>query len=146
MFRRDNDQSEEDREVAVDVTLEQDLRAAEESIDAYLGEPSAERRHQLLAVLQQLDQQIDLSDDYQRGIIGSAAVGYASKGSVFGETSSASAAEEVPQAELVAQIALIKAAKREVTTPTPATLADLRAANQALAAARGGPAPARSVS
>jgi hypothetical protein len=141
MFRRDNDQSEGDREVAVDVALEQDVRAAEESIDAYLGEPSAERRHQLLEVLQQLDQQIDLSDDYQNGIIGSAAVGYASKGSVFGETSSASAAEEVPEAELVAQIALIKAAKREVTTPTPATLADLRAARQALATARGGPTP-----
>ena len=141
MFRRDHDQSEGDREVAVDAILEQDVRAAEASIDAYLGEPSAERRHQLLAVLQQLDQQIDLSDDYQSGIIGSAAVGYASKGSVFGETSSASAAEEVPQAELVAQIALIKAAKREVTAPPPATLADLRAAEQALAAARSGPAP-----
>jgi hypothetical protein len=141
MFRPDNDQSEGDREVAVDVTLEQDVRAAEESIDAYLGEPSAERRHQLLEVLQQLDHQIDLSDDYQSGIIGSAAVGYASKGSVFGETSSASAAEEVPQAELVAQIALIKAAKREVTAPTPATLADLRAASQALATARGGSTP-----
>jgi hypothetical protein len=141
MFRPDNDQSEGYREVAVDVTLEQDVRAAEESIDAYLGEPSAERRHQLLEVLQQLDHQIDLSDDYQSGIIGSAAVGYASKGSVFGETSSASAAEEVPQAELVAQIALIKAAKREVTAPTPATLADLRAASQALATARGGSTP-----
>jgi hypothetical protein len=142
MFRRGDHQSEGDRAVAVDATLEQDVRAVEASIDAYLGEPSLERRHQLLAVLQQLDQQIDLSDDYESGVTGSAAVGYASKGSVFGETSSASAAEEVPQAELVAQIALIKAAKREVTAPTPATLADLRAARQALAATRGGPDPA----
>jgi hypothetical protein len=146
MFRRDNDQSEGDREVAVDVALEQDVRAVEESIDAYLGEPSAERRRQLLEALQQLDQQIDLSDDYESRIAGSAAIGYASKGSVLGETSSASAAEEVPQTELVAQIALIKAAKREVTAPTLATLADLRAANQALTAGRGGPAPGRSVS
>jgi hypothetical protein len=43
----------------------------------------------------------------------------------------------------VAQTVLIKAAKREVTGPTPETLADLRAASQALAELRGGEPPAR---
>ena len=143
MSRRKRHQSEGDREVTVDATLEADLSVAEDAIAAYLEDPSATRRDALLAALQLLDQQIELSDDYESRIAGSAAFGYASKGSVIGETSSASAAEEVPEAELVAQTVLIKAAKREVTGPTPETLVDLRAAGQALAELRGGEPPAR---
>jgi len=143
MSRRKNHQSGGDREVTVDATLEADLSVAEDAIAAYLEDPSATRRDALLAALRLLDQQIELSDDYESRIAGSAAFGYASKGSVIGETSSASAAEEVPEAELVAQTVLIKAAKREVTGPTPETLADLRAASQALAELRGGEPPAR---
>jgi len=140
--RRQNHQSEGDREVAVDATLEADLGAAEEAIDAYLKDPSPQRRDALVDALQLLDQQIALSDDYESRIAGSAAFGYASKGSVIGETSHASAAQEVPEAELVAQTVLIKAAKREVTAPTPETLVDLRAARQVLAGVRGeGPPP-----
>ena len=62
---------------------------------------------------------------------------------MIGETSSASAAEEVPEAVLRAQTVLIKAAKSEVTAPSPGTLADLRAANQALIAAQSEEAPAQ---
>ena len=142
MSRRQNHQSEGDREVTVDAILEADLSDAEDAIDAYLKDPSATRRQALLASLQLLDQQIELSDDYESRIAGSAAFGYASKGSVIGETSHASAAQEVPEAELVAQTVLIKAAKREVTAPTPETLVDLRAARQVLAGVRGeGPPP-----
>jgi hypothetical protein len=137
MVNGKNHQSDGDREVVVDVTLEVDVRATEDAIDAYLEDPSTPRRHALLAALEELDQQIDLSDDYESRITGSAAVGYGSKGSVIGETGSASAAEEIPQAEFVAQTVLIKAAKREITAPTPQTRADLRAAVQALASARG---------
>ena len=137
MSRRQNHQSEGDREVTVDAILEADLSDAEDAIDAYLKDPSATRRQALLASLQLLDQQIELSDDYESRIAGSAAIGYGSKGSVIGETSSVSAAEEIPQAEFVAQTVLITAAKREVAAPTPETRADLRAAVQALAAARG---------
>ncbi len=143
MSRREYQQSEGDREVAVDATLEADLGVAEGAIEAYLKDPSAIRRAALLTALQVLDQQIELSDDYEGRIAGSAALGYASKGSVIGETSGASAAEEVRRAELVAQTVLIKAAKREVTAPTPETLVDLRAASQALAAVRSEPPPAR---
>ena len=60
----------------MDATLEVDLRAAEDAIDAYLRDPSPSRRDALLAALEQLDQQIDLSDDYESRITGSAAVGY----------------------------------------------------------------------
>ena len=72
-----------------------------------------------MAALEELDQQIDLSDDYESRITGSAAVGFGSKGSVIGETSSVSAAEEIPEAEFVAQTVLIKAAKSEIAAPTP---------------------------
>jgi len=143
MSRRQNHQSEGDREVTVDAILEADLSDAEDAIDAYLKDPSATRRQALLASLQLLDQQIELSDDYESRIAGSAAFGYASKGSVIGETSSASPAEEVPEEELVAQTVLIKVAKREVTAPTPETLVELRAASQALAGVRGKEPPPR---
>ena len=143
MVRGKNHQSDGDREVAVDVTLEVDVRATEEAIDAYLRDPSPSRRDALLAALEELDQQIDLSDDYESRITGSAAVGFGSKGSVIGETSSASPAEEIPEAEFVAQTVLIKAAKSELTTPTPETRADLRAAVAALAAVRNQGPPVR---
>jgi hypothetical protein len=143
MSRRKNHESEGNREVTVDATLEADLGVAEGAIEAYLEDRSVTRRDALLAALQLLDQQIELSDDYEGRIAGSAAFGYASKGSVIGETSSASAAEEVPEAELVAQTVLITAAKREVAAPTPETLVDLRAASQALADVRSKEPPTR---
>jgi hypothetical protein len=93
-------------------------------------------RTKLLDILERFDAQIDRSDAYENSVIGSAALGYSSKGSMIGETSSASAAENISESVLLAQTILIKAAKREVTTPTPKTLADLRAASQALAAER----------
>jgi hypothetical protein len=96
MVRHENRQSAGAREVAVDATLEADLRAVEDAIEAYLEDPSVTRRAALSAVLQRLDQQIDLADEYESRIADSAAFGYASKGSVIGETSSASAAEEIP--------------------------------------------------
>ena len=48
MVRGKNHQSDGDREVAVDVTLEVDVRATEEAIDAYLSDPSASRRDALV--------------------------------------------------------------------------------------------------
>ena len=62
-------------------------------------------------------------------MVGSGALGFSSKGSVVGETSAASVAEEIPEAEWQAQTVLIRAAKQEVTTPTPDHLAALSAAH-----------------
>ena len=135
MFRRQKQETHEDEDVAVDATLELGLGSVEASIEAYLKDPSVIVRSQLLAGLERLDQQIDDGDAYGSGVIGSAAIGYSDKGSVIGETSSHSAAEEVPDSVWRAQTALIKAAKREVTAPTPETLVDLTAAHQALVAA-----------
>ncbi len=128
---------EEDDEVAVDATLELALGTTEEAIDTYLQDPSPSFRTQLLTALETLDQQIASSDAYESSTIGSAAFGYSTKGSVIGETSSVSAAEEIPGAEFRAQTALVKAAKDEVRAPTAETLAELRAAQHALAAVRG---------
>ena len=135
MFRRQKQETDEDEDVAVDAALELDLGTVEESIEAYLEDPSVARRIQLSAVLERLDQQIDDSDAYQSSVIGSAAFGSLGKGSVIGETSSNSAAEEVPESVLRAQTALVKAAKREVAARTPDTFADLRVAHQDLVAA-----------
>ncbi|HEY1443632.1 MAG TPA: hypothetical protein VGF51_01940 [Acidimicrobiales bacterium] len=120
----------------MDATLASNLASVEQSIDVYLKDPSVDLRTKLLDVLERLDAQIDRSDAYENSVIGSAALGYSSKGSVIGETSSASAAENISEPVLLAQTILIKAAKREVTTPTPETLADLRTASQALDAER----------
>ena len=136
MFGRSEHQGDEDEEVAVDATLVSDLASVEQWIDAYLKDPSVDLRKKLLGALERLDDQIDLSDAYENSAIGSAAFGYSSKGSVIGETSSASAAEDIPESVLRAQTLLIKAARREVTSPTPETLADLRAASQAVFAER----------
>ena len=64
---------------------------------------------------------------------------------MLGETSNASATEEVPESVFQAQITLIKAAKREVSGPTPQTLADLRTAHGVLSTAmnRGRPPDGR---
>lgn len=135
MFRRQRQEADEDEDVAVAAALEFDIGSVEESIEAYLKDPSVTLRKQLLVGLERLDQQIDNSDAYESSVIGSAAIGYSDKGSVIGETSGHSAAEEVPESVLRAQTALVKAAKREVTAPTPDTLADLTAAHHALVAA-----------
>ena len=136
MFGRHKHQTDEDEDVSVDATLELELGTVERSIEAYLKDPSVGLRNELLAVLERLDQHIDRSDAYESSIIGSAAFGLSAKGSVIGETSSASPAEDIPESLLRAQTVLIKAAKREVMAPTPDTFADLRAANRALSSER----------
>jgi len=136
MFGRQKHQTDEDEKISVDATLELDLGAVEQSIEAYLNDPSEELRTQLLAVRERLDQHLDRSDAYERSVIGSGAIGYSSKGSVIGETSSFSPAEDIPASVLRAQTVLIKAAKQEVTAPTPDTFADLCTANQELSAER----------
>jgi hypothetical protein len=136
MFGRHKHQTDEDEEVSVDATLELELDTVGQSIEAYLKDPSIDLRNELLTLLERLDQQIGRSDAYESSIIGSAAFGFSAKGSVIGETSSASPAEDIPESLLRAQTVLIRAAKREVLAPTTDTFADLCAANQALSAER----------
>jgi hypothetical protein len=86
--------------------------------------------------LEKLDAQTEQSDAYENSVIGSAALGYASKGEVVGETSIDSVVDEVPSTELNAQFALVKAAKDEVRGPTSGSFAALQSASAALVATR----------
>jgi hypothetical protein len=122
--------------ISVDAVLEDDITQVEQSVAHYLDDPTDQSRQRLLAALQGLDAQTEQSDAYGESVIGSGALGYASKGEVLGETSIDSVVDEVSSAELTAQFELVKAAKGEVRDSTPATFAALQSARTALADAR----------
>jgi hypothetical protein len=122
--------------VQVDAALESHVTRVEHSVAEYLTDPTDASRRSLLAALHTLDEQTDQSDAYEGSVIGSGAVGYASKGEVIGETSIDSVVDEVPSQELHAQIALVQAAKNEVRGPTTETFAALQSAQAALGATR----------
>jgi hypothetical protein len=122
----------EERSLAVDTTLEGDLTDVEQSIQSFLANPTENRRKELRTVLEQLDDQTDSSDYFSENVIGSGALGYATKFSVIGETSPNPIAEDVPATVFQAQIALVKAAKDAVVEQTESRLIALRKANEAL--------------
>lgn len=123
-------------DVPVDATLEGDIDGVEQAVAAYLETPADASRASLLAALERLDDRTDESDQYENSVIGSGAIGFASKGGVLGETSIDPVVDEVPPEELKAQVALVRAAKDEIRSPSPATFASLRAAQAALDATR----------
>jgi hypothetical protein len=125
-----------DTHIPVDATLEGDIAQVEQSVSDYLNDPTDDSRRVLLAALERLDARTDQSDAYGESVIGSGALGYASKGEVLGETGIDSVVDEVPSAELTAQFDLVRAAKEEVRGPTATSLAVLRSASSALAEAR----------
>jgi hypothetical protein len=122
--------------VQVDATLERDVARIEQSVAGYLKNPTDTARSSLLAALEALDEQTDQSDAYEGSIIGSGAVGYASKGEVVGETSIDSVVDEISDAGLQAQVAFVRMAKNEARQPTTESFAALQAAQAALAATR----------
>jgi hypothetical protein len=124
----------EDQEVDVDIHLEQAIAQVQSATDAYLDNPSQELRQGLLEALGTVDQRTAASDSYEASIVGSAAWGFASKGSVIGETGQNSIAEELPGLVLQAQATLVKAAKAAVTEPGSATFDALGTASSSLAA------------
>jgi hypothetical protein len=122
--------------VAVDAALEGDVAQVEQTVVEYLRDPTGATRGSLLAALETLEDLTDQSDAYKESVIGSGALGYASKGEVFGETGIDSVVDEVSSKELNAQVALVNAAKAEVRGPTAGTFAGLRSAHAALTAIR----------
>lgn len=133
MFGRHRRQaSTETTQASVDAALEGHIAQVEDAVVAFLENPTEAARQLLRCTLEALDAQTDQSDAYGRSVIDSAALGYASKGEVLGETSLDSVVDEVPSAELNAQFALVKAAKDEVRAPVPASLAALRTASAVL--------------
>jgi hypothetical protein len=138
MFGRKRKSGGHEEIVAVDATLEGDIARVEQEVAAYLQNPTDGSRRSLLQSLEALDAQTAASDAYGQSVVGSGAIGYASKGQVLGETGLDPVVDEVPGAELSAQLALVKAAKDEVRHPTPATLASLQEAHAEVVTARGG--------
>jgi hypothetical protein len=137
MFGRHKQQSGgSDERVQVDAALEGDVAHVEQSVTEYLHDPTDATRRALLAALETLEDQTDQSDAYKESVIGSGALGYASKGEVLGETGIDSIVDEVSSRELKAQVALVNAAKDEVREPTPGTFAALQSAHAALATIR----------
>jgi len=126
-----------ERAVPVDATLAQYLRALESEVDAYLQHQTSERRQALEEALARLDAQTADSDAWIAGVTNTASWGVDAKGRVIGETGSFPIAEDVPSAELNAQIELVRAAKLVVQNDTPQTVGALTQARAALDATRG---------
>ncbi|MFZ0248586.1 MAG: hypothetical protein WAL61_01475 [Acidimicrobiales bacterium] len=136
MTGRDESAADGERRLLVEATLEGVIARVEQAVVAYLSDATDCTRRSLVAALERLDDQTEQSDAYENSVIGSAALGYASKGEVVGETSIDPVVDEVPSSELNAQLALVRAAKDEVRGPTPGTFAALQGASTALVAAR----------
>ena len=125
-----------ERLVPVDATLAQYLQKLESEVDAYLQHQTSERRQALEEALARLDAQTADSDAWIAGVTNTASWGVDAKGTVIGETGDFPIAEDVPSAQLNAQIELAKAAKQAVQNDTPQTVRALTQAQAALDASR----------
>ena len=144
--RRKRGGASRDQVVAVDVQLEEQIRAVEGLVGGYLRSPQDEATRQaLLAELEKFDDQAARADAYSN--FRSVLVRYQVPRSwLIGATSDASVGEDVPGAEFKAQVALVKAAKDAIRDPTAEAQSALQRANDELAEVRrreAGP-PARS--
>lgn len=125
-----------DRDVPVDAMLVHLLRAVESEVDTYLRHQTSESLHALGEALARLDAQTADSDAWIAGVTDTASWGVDPKGTVIGETGNVPIVEDVPGAELNAQIELVKAARREVQDPTPQNAGTLQTVRAALDASR----------
>ena len=125
-----------ERAVPVDATLARYLRELESEVDAYLQHKTSEHRQALEEALARLDAQTADSDAWIAGVTNTASWGVDAKGTVIGETGDFPIAEDVPSAQLNAQIELAKAAKQVVQNDTPQTVRALTQAQAALDASR----------
>jgi hypothetical protein len=124
-----------DRDVPVDATLARLLDDVEREVDGYLERQDPDQLRALADALARLDAQTADSDAWIAGVTNTASWGIDPKGTVIGETGNAPIVEDVPSAELNAQIELVKAAKeliREATPQSLGVLIDARAALDAL--------------
>ncbi|MFZ0666809.1 MAG: hypothetical protein WAM97_13735, partial [Acidimicrobiales bacterium] len=109
--------------------LETDIKDVVRAVGSYLHSPTDELRNALLKEIEILDGQIDLGDWYSSRLrvppLGAIS-------SVIGRTSDIDSAMAVPSDVFNEQVALVKAAKAEVTEPSEESLAELRTAFDAL--------------
>jgi hypothetical protein len=126
----------DDQLVQVDATLQRLLGAVEREVDEYLRHQTPELLHALEQALARLDAQTAESDAWISGVTNTASWGVDPKGTVVGETGSFTIAEDVPSAELNAQIELVKAAKQVVQRATTQTVGALEQARVGLEESR----------
>jgi hypothetical protein len=131
-----DDPERDDELVQVDATLQRLLRAVEGEVDAYLRHQTPELLQALERALARLDAQTAESDAWISGVTNTASWGVDPKGTVIGETGSLTIAEDVPSAQLNAQIELVKAAKQVVQNATAQTVGALEQARAGLDASR----------
>jgi hypothetical protein len=126
----------DDEIVQVDATLQDLLRSVESEVDAYLQRETPELLNALEHALARLDAQTAESDAWISGVTNTASWGVDPKGTVIGETGSFTIAEDVPSAQLNAQIELVKAARDVVQNATAQTVGALEQARAGLDASR----------
>jgi len=137
MFGRHDKQSpREQHELEVDAMLERDILAVKAAVDTYLDSPGPDCRRDLVAALRRLDHQIALGDAYHNRFVGVSNVGLLPRSSAVGATSNHSVSQEVRSSEFRAQVAMVRAAKSVVASPSPGSLASLHEAREALDALR----------
>lgn len=134
--RRKRGGASHDQVMAVDVQLEDHIRKIESLVGGYMRSPQDEATRQaLLAELEKLDDQTARADAYSN--FRSVLVRYQVPRSwVTGATSDTSTAEDVPSAEFIAQVALVKAARNAIRDTTAEAQSALRRANDELAEVR----------
>jgi len=134
--RRKRGGARQDQVMAVDVHLEDHIRAIEDLVGGYLQNPQDQAtRYALAAELDKLDDQTARADAY--GNFRSVLVRYQVPRSwLIGATSDTSIGEDVPSAEFKAQVALVKAAKNAICDTTAEAQSALQRADDDLAEVR----------
>ena len=107
--------------------------AVEQAVDSFLQNPNESLRRDLLTALEELDDQLAQGDAYHARLRM-----FTGQSTIVGATSATSVGQELPATEFQAQVAPVKAAKNAVVRLTPDTLADVRAASDAVAESRTG--------
>ena len=131
-----------DREVLVDDELETRILDVESAVEAYLAGATFQARSDLEAALHALDDETAASDAYRARrnsvvTLGAVAGLGTSSSNIVGQTGRFPIIDEVLLSVFQAQVALVLAAKAEITDSSPMTLDALASASQELAAAQG---------
>lgn len=134
--QRKRDGASQDQVMAVDVELEEHIRTIEGLVAGYLRSPQDEATRQALAAeLEKFDDQTANADAYSN--FRSVLVGLQVPRSwLIGATSDASIGDDVPSAELEAQVALVKAARNAIRDRTAEAQSALQRASDELAEVR----------
>lgn len=131
----------DDRTIEIDEGLESRLVDVESAVVTYLVRITETSRDDLATVLRALDADTSASDAFRSHLNAVATLtGMAGLGTssiqVIGQTSRFPVVNRVPLPVFQAQVALVRAAKSEISDPSPETHDHLESTNEQLAAMR----------